>query len=245
MKSQIIKLYFFMVLTLGMALLLLSASSAWAKAKVVVDAAHGGTDAGVKAGSQVEKDWNLKIAEALERAFTDAGFDVVVIRRRDETISPDKRAEMINTSGASAVIVVHADREWTGSQKGPLFVVEPPNRADIGEPGEIPRWGVITPYMYHLNLRLAKFIAQGFGLTGELSTLSDGRGMTGEVSGPEGRILCLAHQSLRNLTRPAVVLIPLFLTSESDLKKFSSSEGLADFAAKVVRGTSNFLQTAP
>jgi N-acetylmuramoyl-L-alanine amidase len=232
-------------LAIGTLLFCWTAVPAWAKARIVVDAAHGGSDGGVKAGSQVEKDWNLRFAQALEKAFTDAGYDVVLIRKRDETLASDKRAEMINTSGASAVIILHADREWTGSQRGPMLVVEPPNRADQGEAGEMPRWGVITPSEYHQSLRLARAIAQGMGIGAELSPLSDSRGLAGEAIGAEGRIYCLPHQSLRNLSRPAVVLTPLFLTSGSDLKKFSTAEALAEFAGQVVRGTSTYLQAAP
>lgn len=245
MKAWSVKPMFLPFLIFGTVFVLLNPSGAWAKPRIVLDAAHGGSDAGVKAGSQVEKDWNLKITEALERAFEDAGYDVVVIRKKDETLSSDKRVEMINTSGASAIIIIHADREWTGNQRGPILVVEPPNRGDQVDPGEIPRWGVITPYQYHLSLRLAKSIALGLGLSGELSNLSDSRGMAGETGTPDGRIYCLPHQSLRNLTRPAIVLTPLFLTSALDIKKFSSSDDLTNFAAKVVRGTSAFLQAAP
>jgi N-acetylmuramoyl-L-alanine amidase len=219
--------------------------TAWAKPKIVLDAAHGGSDLGVKAGSQVEKEWNSKIVQALEKAFEDAGFEVQIIRKRDETISTDKRTELINTSGASVVIIIHADRDWTGTQKGPFLVVEPPNKTDQGETGEIPRWGVITPFQYHQSLKLAKAIALSLGTNTDLSSLSDNRGAAGETSSMGGKILCLPHQSLRYLTRPAIVLIPLFLTSLSDVKKFSKSDNLADFAAKVVQGTSSYLQVSP
>src|SRR5258708_32879036 len=106
-------------------------SNAAAKPRVVLDAAHGGNDPGSMAGSQIEKEWNAKIVRALEKAMESEGFEVVLIRKGDETIPEDKRVEMANTSQASAVIIVHAEREWTGTQTGPLAVVEPPNRMGV------------------------------------------------------------------------------------------------------------------
>ncbi len=232
-------------LALGIMMFFIVTTWAGAKTLVVIDAAHGGNDSGIQEGNEIEKDWNLKIAKVLEKAFADAGDDVVMTRKRDETMTPEKRADLINTSKASVILVIHADREWTGTQKGPILVVEPPNRTDNGEPGEIQRWGVITPAQFRSSLKLARSIAQKLGINGAFSTLSDSRGTAGEVMSEEGRIYCLPHQSLRTLSRPAVVLTPLFLTNASDVKKFSNADSLADFAAKVVQGTSDYLQGTP
>ncbi len=216
-----------------------------AKPRVVLDAAHGGTDIGVKAGSETEKEWNLKIAQVLQKAFEAAGFEVVMIRRGDGALEPDKRTEMINTSQASAVIILHADREWTGSKRGPYLVVEPPTKMEAGEAVEIQKWGYITLAQYRSNLKLARAVAQKLGIGTEFSNLSDTRGTGGETPTPDGRVFCLPHQSLRYLTLPSIVLSPLFLTSSSDLKKFSNADNLAEFAAQVVQGTSEYLQIAP
>ena len=216
-----------------------------AKPRIVLDAAHGGTDSGVKAGSESEKDWDLKFAQALQKAFETSGFEVVMIRRGDGTATPDKRSEMINTSQASAAIILHADREWTGAQRGAYLVVEPPTKLEAGEAGEIQRWGFIPLAQYRSSLKLARAIAQQLGIGTEFSNLSDNRGLAGEISTPEGRIFCLPHQSLRYLTLPSIVLSPLFLTSPSDVKKFSRAENMANFAAQVVQGTSEYFQIAP
>jgi N-acetylmuramoyl-L-alanine amidase len=220
-------------------------SSAQAKPRIVLDAAHGGADAGVKSGSQVEKDWNQKFAQALAKAFEAEGYEVVLIRKRDESLSLDKRVELANTSQASAVIVVHAEREWTGTQKGPFVVVEPPSKVETADLGEIQRWGFIPQTQYRSSLRLARSIAQALGIGTEISSLSDNRGLAGEKTSAEGRVHCLPHQSLRYLTVPALVLTPMFLSSPSDAKKYSGSESLANFAAKVVRGTNEYFQITP
>jgi N-acetylmuramoyl-L-alanine amidase len=224
-------------------LFLLVAAPSWAKPRIVLDAAHGGNDPGVRKGSAVEKEWNYRFAQAFSKAFEDAGFEVILIRKRDETIGADKRSEMINVTQASAAIIIHVDAEWTGTQKGPLVVVEPPTRGE--ENGEIQRWGAVSPALHHSSLRLARDIAEKLGIGTELSSLSDARGLAGETPTAAGRVFCLPHQSLRYLTLPSVVVTPMFLTSASDVKKFSKSESLADFATKVARGAAGYFRIAP
>jgi N-acetylmuramoyl-L-alanine amidase len=232
---------FFKPLLLG-GLLLAFFIPVWGTAKplVVLDAAHGGSDSGVKTGSEVEKEWNYKFAQSLEKALEGLGFDVVEVRKRDETIAQEKRAEIINTSQASAAIVLHADREWTGTQRGPMIVVEPPTQGT--EFTDIPRWGAITPSRYRSSLKLARDIAGQLGIGTELSSLSDSRGVMGETTSPASRLYCLPHQSLRYLNLPAVVVTPIFLTSASDVRKFSSEAVMAEFSAKVAQGIADFLQ---
>ena len=225
-----------------LSVLFLLAGTVSAKPRIVLDAAHGGSDLGLKSGREVEKEWNSKIVLALQKAFEDGGFEVVVIRKGDASVAVDKRNEQINTSQASAAIIIHADREFTGVQRGPYLVVEPPSRFDPAESGESQKWGFISLNQYHSSLKLARSIAQKLEVETAFSPLSDSRGLGGETPAADGRIYCLPHQSLRYLTLPSVVITPLFLSSSSDVKKFSGGEYLSNFAAKVVSGTSEFLQ---
>jgi N-acetylmuramoyl-L-alanine amidase len=211
-----------------------------AKPVVILDAAHGGSDSGIKSGSEVEKDWNYRFAQALQKALETEGFEVIQVRKKDETISNEKRALIINATPASAVLVIHSESDWTGNRTGPMIVVEPPTQG--GETGEIPRWGAITPAQFRASLKLGRDIALALGLGTELSSLSDSRGLAGETTASGARLFCLPHQSLRYLTMPAVVITPLFLSSRSDVKKFSNDSAVSEFAAKVARGLSNFLQ---
>jgi N-acetylmuramoyl-L-alanine amidase len=220
---------------------LLFLSTAWAGPRIVLDAAHGGDDTGVKAGGVTEKDWNLDFAKELAKALDEAGFTPVLTRKKDETLPQERRDESINTAQASAVLVIHAEREWSGTRKGPLIVVQPPNRPEAGG-GDLPRWGFVSPLEYRTSLKLARSIAQGLGLGSDLSALSDSRGSAGERVSEEGRVLCLSHAGLRNLTPSAVVLIPLFLSSLEDRKALSEGEARAAFIAKVVQGLKEHFQ---
>ena len=220
------------------------ATSLWAKPRVAIDAAHGGSEPGAKSGNVVEKEWNQKVAQSIATAIEAAGMDAVLIRKKDETITQEKRDELINTAQVSLVLVIHADREWTGVLKGPFLVVEPPNKNEAPAASDIQKWGVVSPGEYRQSLKLARSIAAKLGIGSELSSLSDSRGGYGESPAEDGRIFCLPHQSLRNLLPPSVVLTPMFLTSASDRKDFSDSGFLDSFAAKVAEGVRDFIMPA-
>jgi N-acetylmuramoyl-L-alanine amidase len=215
------------------------------KPQVVIDPGHGGSDAGSQDGSEVEKDWNLKFALALDKAFEADGYQVLMTRTSDVTVDSEARVNMINSSNAKAVLVIHADREWTRTQNGLFLVVEPPNQNALTTSDSVQPLGAISQAQYHASFKLALDIGQKFGANTSLSDLSDSRGTGIEAVSPYGRIACLPHQDLRYLSKPAVVLTPLFLTSDSDLKKFSDSAALDQFALKVAQGVSNYLQIAP
>lgn len=96
-----------------------SVSSAGEKV-IVIDAGHGGIDAGVlgvKTGEK-ESDINLAIAKQLKGYFTDAGFTVVMTRKTNAGLygsansgfkmrDMKKRKEIIENSKADMVISVH------------------------------------------------------------------------------------------------------------------------------------------
>jgi N-acetylmuramoyl-L-alanine amidase len=211
---------------------------------VVIDAGHGGSDPGSKDGSEVEKDWNLKFAQALDKAFETAGYQVLMTRASDVAVDSESRLNMINSSDAKVVLVIHADREWTRTQNGPFLVVEPPNQNALTNPDSIQPWGAITQGQFRSSFKLAEDIGQKLGVNTSLSDLSDSRGAVEAVS-PYGRVACLPHQDLRYLSKPAVVLTPLFLTSDSDLKKFGDTAAVDQFAGRVVQGVNGYLQFVP
>ncbi len=217
----------------------------WAAPRVVLYAAHGGTDVGVSANGQNEKEWTLRLAQALQKALVTDGFDVVMVRLRDETMSEETWINQVNQSGAGAALILHADRDWTGKMRGPLVIVEPPTGVSASEGQGIQYWGTITPARFRQSMRLARSLTQAYGISSQLSNLSDARALPGEVAIPDGRIWACPHQSLRNLSLPAVVVEPLFLSSSKDLKYFSTDEGLQEFVTKTVQGLHLYFQSAP
>ncbi|MDE6505062.1 MAG: N-acetylmuramoyl-L-alanine amidase [Clostridia bacterium] len=87
---------------------------------IVIDAGHGGIDAGVRGitTNTKESDINLSIAKKLRSCFSDAGFSVVLTRSNNGGLyglstsgfkmrDMKKRKEIIQTAKADMVISVH------------------------------------------------------------------------------------------------------------------------------------------
>jgi N-acetylmuramoyl-L-alanine amidase len=82
---------------------------------VVLDAAHGGDDAGAGLGSQPEKSYNLALSVKLRSLLMARGFAVVTTREADTTMDPDRRAEIANHANAQACLSLHTATNNTGS----------------------------------------------------------------------------------------------------------------------------------
>ncbi len=69
---------------------------------VVLDAAHGGDDAGASLGSQPEKAFTLALSVRLRSLLAARGFQVATTRESDAAVDADRRAEIANHAGAQA-----------------------------------------------------------------------------------------------------------------------------------------------
>ena len=77
---------------------------------VVVDAGHGGRDPGaVGVGDLREKDVNLTIARSLKKALLSRGFEVIMTRERDLTLTLEERTAVAESSGGDVFISIHAN----------------------------------------------------------------------------------------------------------------------------------------
>ena len=87
---------------------------------VAIDAGHGGNDPGaVSSNSVLEKDITLLIAKELERTLRDTeGYEAVLIRNDDSTVSLNDRYQNARKFGADAFISIHADGFRLASVKG-------------------------------------------------------------------------------------------------------------------------------
>jgi N-acetylmuramoyl-L-alanine amidase len=81
---------------------------------VVLDAAHGGNDAGARLGSEAEKAYTLAFSIRLRSLLMARGFGVVTTRESDATLEPDSRAQIANHANAQACISLHAADSGSG-----------------------------------------------------------------------------------------------------------------------------------
>lgn len=82
--------------------------------KVIIDAGHGGFDAGCTGvDGRLEKEVNLEIAQKVERKLQDEGVLTIMTRTTDDALAPSKeedmnlRKQIIEDSGADAFVSIH------------------------------------------------------------------------------------------------------------------------------------------
>ena len=75
---------------------------------VVIDAAHGGDDAGARLTSGLEKNYTLALSVRLRSLLMARGMTVVTTRESDSAVDADRRAEIANRAIAAACLSLHA-----------------------------------------------------------------------------------------------------------------------------------------
>jgi len=82
---------------------------------VVLDAAHGGDDAGGSlSNGQFEKTFTLALSVRLRSLLAARGIQVVTTRESDAAVEPDRRAEIANHAQAQACLSLHATESGLG-----------------------------------------------------------------------------------------------------------------------------------
>jgi N-acetylmuramoyl-L-alanine amidase len=87
--------------------------------KIILDPGHGGTDPGARTATGLwEKEITLDVAGRLKTLLTQAGFEVMMTRERDETISLRERAQFANYQRADVFVSIHFNALATRSYRG-------------------------------------------------------------------------------------------------------------------------------
>lgn len=95
-------------LALLLALLCLSASAAWARSTVIIDAGHGGHDRGGVPGDRyAEKIFTLDVSRRLEALLRSAGYRTVMTRRGDYFVGLGGRCAIANSYRDAIFVSVH------------------------------------------------------------------------------------------------------------------------------------------
>ncbi len=81
---------------------------------VVIDPGHGGRDDGASRGDVKEKDLNLKVAKKLSILLKAEGFNVVMTRDTDKSLSLDDRAFIANKYKDSIFVSIHFNAAASG-----------------------------------------------------------------------------------------------------------------------------------
>ena len=95
-------------LSLLLAVLGLSASAAWARPTVVIDAGHGGHDRGGVPGDRyAEKIYTLDVAKRLRARLLSAGYRVIMTRDGDYFVSLGGRCSVANSQRNAIFMCIH------------------------------------------------------------------------------------------------------------------------------------------
>jgi N-acetylmuramoyl-L-alanine amidase len=87
--------------------------------KIILDPGHGGNDPGARTATGLwEKEITLDVATRLRTLLVQAGYEVLLTRERDETISLRERAQFANDQRADVFVSIHFNALATRSYRG-------------------------------------------------------------------------------------------------------------------------------
>lgn len=97
--------------------------------RVVLDAGHGGTDAGATTFGAAEKDITLDIGRRLSALLEKKGFEVVTTREDDSTVALRDRARLANESRGDIFVSIHVNTilKYTASRGIETYYLGPTN----------------------------------------------------------------------------------------------------------------------
>lgn len=87
-------------------------------ATIVIDAGHGGYDAGAVNGTRLEKNDNLRMVMAIGERLEQCGINVVYTRTTDEFVSLLERSRISNNNDADLFVSVHRNSATNPNANG-------------------------------------------------------------------------------------------------------------------------------
>ena len=100
---------------------------------VIIDAGHGGSDAGAVNGLGTEAGYNLKVARTLQAGLKAKGFNVIMTRTTDKFLSLKQRVAIANRYSNAIFISIHFNAASNRSAKGiETFTLSPVGVAHYG-----------------------------------------------------------------------------------------------------------------
>jgi N-acetylmuramoyl-L-alanine amidase len=95
-----------------------SSGSAQPRPIIMIDAGHGGQDAGVRHEGLVEKDLVLRIALNIAAEFVEHGYDIRLTRGGDYSVAWPDRRNMAEDARASLLLMLHANGDEDATLHG-------------------------------------------------------------------------------------------------------------------------------
>jgi N-acetylmuramoyl-L-alanine amidase len=226
---------------------------------VIIDAGHGGKDAGARGSHSFEKNVTLSIALKLKAALDTAITDVKsILTRTDDTFIPlNQRSAIANQNHGNLFISIHCNSSPEGTaarahkQKGVLLLVYGFHRLKEQEEAVRENASIFQEKDYKqnyesydesdpsnlivLNAYIQKYRKQSirFGdLLDDEFTGVDGRESNGVK---EQGVLVLAHSAM-----PAVLIETGFINNPEEEEYLNSDEGQHEIVMSIIRALRNY-----
>lgn len=190
---------------------------------VMLDAGHGGTDTGCRAGGALEKDITIAVALEAKRLLEAAGCRVWLTRNATSpALSLEARTILAAGAPIDAFVSIHVNSAENQEAKG-IEVYTLPAPGCEGTAANSPA----RPPM----------VGQNYLNTATRLAISVQRALLNLEPKPEDRGVRHAHfRVLRDTPAPAVLVEMGFLTNAEDFKPLTSPEGQQRFAAAIASG---------
>jgi N-acetylmuramoyl-L-alanine amidase len=198
---------------------------------VVLDAGHGGTDAGARGRDGVlEKDLAALLVARVRQALLDARkYRIVLTRTGDVETSFEQRATTANTAGAAYFLSFHAGDLGANSPQIAVYTYEPPNPSSFdssdGRRSIFILWARVQETHLEQSQRLAANLQQKFA---QIS------GVT--VDTPDSA----PARSLRSVNAPAVAIEIGRLSPDSDAASLTDPNFLEQISAAITQAVAAF-----
>ncbi len=168
--------------------------------RVILDPGHGGRDSGaVSGGSNIEKDWNLRLARWLEPHLQEEGFLVIWTRKGDIDRLPADRVQAANVSEGDLFLSLHFTRRGVEGAGGLEIILEEATLGEAGA-GSLRPWAAVQARHAESGLELAAGIQHSLDVLTGWPQLGIRREATAQLEGLDMPALML---ELGNLDSPA------------------------------------------
>lgn len=198
---------------------------------IVLDAGHGGQDAGTqnKALKLDEKRFTLDVANRLRALLVKQGYKVVMTRTTDRFIALPERAEIANRAGADLFISIH----FNSVDKAPLvqgsetYVMTPQHHRSTGSPLRDPSDRVANSG----NLNDPWNAVLGYHMQASMVT---------DLGTFDRGLKRARFAVLRHVKSPAVLVEAGYLSNEAEAKKIATPAYRAAIAEALAKGVSAY-----
>jgi N-acetylmuramoyl-L-alanine amidase len=217
---------------------------------IAIDPGHGGPGyTGATAFDSdgnlwLEKDLNLDVAERVQALLTAAGYNVLMLRTSDSTITEfdpndyagsvmresQARVDAANAAQADALIAIHFNG-WTNSSEAGAEAYCDPDRSFAGESCQL-GWLIEQWLVYDIR-------ADGYNVNDR--GLKNDSEVNGNPDNPHSWMLG-TNDNFRPSLMPGTIVEALFLTNPDDLAYIRKPEALDVIAKAYVGGVESYFR---